>query len=83
MKTDPPILIAGGGPVGLFCALLLGERGVPVRLFEACGSLNEDPRAATTHPATLELLGEGKVARSGRRTGNESCLHPIDKQDDS
>jgi 2-polyprenyl-6-methoxyphenol hydroxylase-like FAD-dependent oxidoreductase len=37
---------------------MLGRRGVPVRVFESCASLQEDPRAATTHPATLELLGE-------------------------
>ena len=63
------VLIAGGGPVGLLCALLLGTRGVPVRLFEACASLNEDPRAATTHPATLELLGEAGLAEEMARVG--------------
>jgi 2-polyprenyl-6-methoxyphenol hydroxylase-like FAD-dependent oxidoreductase len=28
------IPIAGGGPVGLLCAWLLGWRGLPVRLFD-------------------------------------------------
>jgi 2-polyprenyl-6-methoxyphenol hydroxylase-like FAD-dependent oxidoreductase len=28
------VLIAGGGPVGLLCAWLLGRRGLPVRLFD-------------------------------------------------
>ena len=28
------VLIAGGGPVGLLCAWLLGMRGMPVRLFD-------------------------------------------------
>jgi 3-(3-hydroxy-phenyl)propionate hydroxylase len=69
VKTDRLVLIAGGGPVGLLCALLLGRRGVPVRLFEACASLNEDPRAATTHPATLELLGEAGLAEDMARVG--------------
>ena len=50
------VLIAGGGPVGLLCAWLLGRQGVPVRLFDVNDSPQADPRAATTHPATLDLL---------------------------
>ena len=69
MKSDRPVLIAGAGPVGLFCALLLGRRGVPVRLFEACASLQDDPRAATTHPATLELLAEAGLIEDVTRVG--------------
>ncbi len=57
MKTDQRVLIAGGGPVGLFCALLLGRAGVPVTVFDMNDELLADPRAATTHPATLEVLG--------------------------
>jgi 3-(3-hydroxy-phenyl)propionate hydroxylase len=66
---DRRVLIAGGGPVGLFCALLLGRHGLPVRLFDENTGLQQDPRAATTHPATLELLGaaglDDDVARVG------------------
>jgi 3-(3-hydroxy-phenyl)propionate hydroxylase len=53
---DRPILIAGGGPVGIITALALAQRGVPVRLFEATEAVNETPRASTLHPATLEML---------------------------
>src|SRR5258707_896601 len=63
------VLIAGGGPVGLLCAWLLARRGVPVRLFEECDSLQADPRAATTHPATLELLSEDGLAQDMARVG--------------
>jgi 3-(3-hydroxy-phenyl)propionate hydroxylase len=63
------VLIAGGGPVGLFCALLLGRRGVPVRLFEACAAPQQDPRAATTHPATLDVLGEAGLVEEMARVG--------------
>ncbi len=58
MQEDRRVLIAGGGPVGLFCALLLGRHGIPVRVFDANPELQDDPRAATTHPATLEVLDE-------------------------
>src|ERR687892_711706 len=63
------VLIAGGGPVGLLCALLLGRRGLRVRVFEVCVSPQEDPRAATTHPATLEVLGDAGLADDVIRTG--------------
>jgi len=68
-RQNQRILIAGGGPVGLLAALLLGRRGLPVRLFEALEAPQQDPRAATTHPATLELLGEAGLAEDMARVG--------------
>ena len=57
-RDDKRVLISGGGPVGLLCAWLLGRRGVPVRVFDLNDGPQNDPRAATTHPATLDLLTE-------------------------
>ena len=54
--SDDPVLIAGGGPVGVIAALALAQRGIPVRLFEAEADVNDAPRASTLHPATLEML---------------------------
>jgi 3-(3-hydroxy-phenyl)propionate hydroxylase len=54
--NDYPVLIAGGGPVGIIAALALVQRGIPVRLFEAEADVNDAPRASTLHPATLEML---------------------------
>lgn len=51
-----PVLIAGGGPVGIVTALALAQRGIPVRVFEAEQAVNDAPRASTLHPATLEML---------------------------
>ncbi len=59
---DRRVLIAGGGPVGLLCAWRLGRLGLPVRLFEENEAPQADPRAATTHPATLDLLSEDGLA---------------------
>ena len=68
------VLIAGGGPVGLLCAWLLGRRGLRVRLFDDNAGPQADPRAATTHPATLELLAEDGLAADMARAG---LLAPI------
>ena len=70
MKDDNRrILISGGGPVGLLCAWLMGRRGLPVRLFDNNDSLQADPRAATTHPATLDLLAVDGLADDMARVG--------------
>ena len=63
------VLIAGGGPVGLLCAWLLGRRGLPIRLFDVNETLQADPRAATTHPATLDLLADDGLADDMARVG--------------
>lgn len=57
-SSNKLVLVAGGGPVGLLCALLLGRAGIPVRVFDANPCLQDDPRAATTHPGTLDVLAE-------------------------
>ena len=54
--SEAPVLIAGGGPVGLITALALARQGLPVHVFEADSKVNDAPRAATTHAATLEML---------------------------
>src|SRR6476619_8646506 len=60
--SERPILIAGGGPVGVITALALARQGLPVHVFEAEAKINDMPRAATTHAATLEMLaGLGMV----------------------
>ncbi len=69
MADGRRVLIAGGGPVGLMCAWLLGRHGIPVRLFDDNDELQADPRAATTHPATLELLAEDGLAADMARVG--------------
>jgi 3-(3-hydroxy-phenyl)propionate hydroxylase len=58
MPTQLPVLIAGAGPVGVIAALALARQGIPVRVFEAEARVNDSPRAATTHAATLEMLHE-------------------------
>jgi 3-(3-hydroxy-phenyl)propionate hydroxylase len=55
---ERPILVAGGGPVGCIAALAIARQGIPVHVFEAQPRVDDSPRAATTHAATLEMLAE-------------------------
>ena len=67
--NSPQILIAGGGPVGLLCAWRLGRQGLRVRVFDENDAPQADPRAATTHPATLDLLAEDGLSDDMARVG--------------
>jgi 3-(3-hydroxy-phenyl)propionate hydroxylase len=58
MATRPAVVIAGGGPVGLVVALMLGRAGIAVTLFDQGDIVHSQPRAATIHPATLDLLDD-------------------------
>ena len=69
----PHIIIAGAGPVGIVAALACAQNGFAVTLLEAEAKIDDNPRAATTHPSTLEMIAmvglidqfiaEGLVAR--------------------
>jgi 2-polyprenyl-6-methoxyphenol hydroxylase-like FAD-dependent oxidoreductase len=48
--------IVGAGPVGVVAALACARQGMQVMLFEAENEIDHSPRAATTHPSTLEML---------------------------
>jgi 3-(3-hydroxy-phenyl)propionate hydroxylase len=52
----PSVIVAGAGPVGVIMALALARQDIPVQIFEAEARVNDGPRAATTHAATLEML---------------------------
>jgi 3-(3-hydroxy-phenyl)propionate hydroxylase len=68
MPSQRPIIIAGAGPVGVIAALALARQGIPVQVFEAEPRVNDNPRAATTHAATLEILDNlGLVEEVTRR----------------
>ena len=50
--------IVGAGPVGVVAAVACARKGMRVTLFEAEREIDHSPRAATTHPSTLEMLAE-------------------------
>ena len=51
-----PVLIVGGGPVGLTLAWRLSKAGIPVRVFEAEAEIADQLRASTFHPPTLDMF---------------------------
>lgn len=53
-----PVIIVGGGPTGMSAAAFLANKGVPSLIIERHEGVYEDPRAATFHPPTLEMLDE-------------------------
>lgn len=50
------IIVVGAGPVGVVAALACAQKGFAVSLLESEMKVNDSPRAATTHPATLEMI---------------------------
>lgn len=54
--TGADVVIAGGGPVGLCLAFLLGTQGRSVIVLEAEDGITRELRASTFHPPTLDML---------------------------
>ncbi len=59
-----PVLIAGGGPVGLTAAMLLARHGIEVLLVDRRGPESRYPRAHLLNVRTMEIFHEIGVADS-------------------
>lgn len=70
-KKKAEVLVVGGGPAGMLTALLLGQRGVDVRVVDQGRRSSRNNYALALHPASLELLDRIGVAEElvgrGRR----------------
>jgi 2-polyprenyl-6-methoxyphenol hydroxylase-like FAD-dependent oxidoreductase len=70
MSVDAPVLIAGGGLVGLSAAMFLAQHGVPSLAIERLPELSQLPRAAFFHMRTLEMFRSAGIeerVRDGSR----------------
>jgi 2-polyprenyl-6-methoxyphenol hydroxylase-like FAD-dependent oxidoreductase len=68
-KHQTEVLVVGAGPVGLFTALLLTERGIQVQVIEEQWRTASRSYALALHPATLRLLAELGLAEEVVRLG--------------
>jgi 3-(3-hydroxy-phenyl)propionate hydroxylase len=58
MANEGRIIVAGGGPVGLTIGLILGRAGIDVTVLDKGDIVHQEPRAATIHPASLDILDD-------------------------
>jgi len=63
------VCIVGAGPVGIVAAIACARKGMQVVLFEAEREIDRSPRAATTHPSTLEMLAELELLEEFQSVG--------------
>jgi 3-(3-hydroxy-phenyl)propionate hydroxylase len=59
MAALEPVIVIGGGPVGLCLTLALAQQEIPVTLIETMPDetyLDQVPRAGSNHPPTLEFF---------------------------
>jgi 2-polyprenyl-6-methoxyphenol hydroxylase-like FAD-dependent oxidoreductase len=66
---ETPVLIVGGGPVGLACALLLGRFDVSCLLVERHPATSHHPKAMAVMLRTAELLRQWGVVDAMRAAG--------------
>lgn len=63
------VVVVGGGPVGLFTALLLRQAGLDAVVLERRSERSTHSRAIGIHPPALRVLDAGGIADELRRRG--------------
>ncbi|KAG5772228.1 hypothetical protein H9Q72_001485 [Fusarium xylarioides] len=75
--TDQTVIVVGAGPVGLFTALILAQKGIKVTVIEASEGISRSPRACVQLPSVnLEFAKAGvlqEVFESGCRSDHGYC----------
>jgi len=66
---ETPVLVVGGGPVGLALAADLGARGIECLIIEQSDGVIYHPRATALNARTMELLRRRGVAERVKRDG--------------
>lgn len=68
-KPEIPVVIVGGGPVGLFLAISLIKKGVKCRVLERRKDPVPDSRSLGIHPVSLELFDELGITQPFLKAG--------------
>ncbi|MEX0723382.1 MAG: FAD-dependent monooxygenase [Gracilimonas sp.] len=70
-KTDHnvPVVIIGGGPVGLFLAICLLKKGIGCKIIEKRSDPIPDSRSLGIHPVSLELFDELGITKPFLQSG--------------
>src|SRR5713101_3603373 len=69
--------IVGGGPAGVFLALLFARQGIPVILLEAHKDFDREFRGDTVHPSTLEILDDLGLAERLHQLRHTKASSPL------
>jgi 2-polyprenyl-6-methoxyphenol hydroxylase-like FAD-dependent oxidoreductase len=67
--VDCDVVIVGGGPVGLFLAAELGQRGISVEVFDAKGGTSAHPAANANSARTMEHFRRIGISSAIRAMG--------------
>ncbi|CAG4894744.1 2,4-dichlorophenol 6-monooxygenase [Paraburkholderia saeva] len=67
--VDCDVIIVGGGPVGLFLAAELGQRGISVEVFDAKAGTSTHPAANANSARTMEHFRRIGIASTVRALG--------------
>src|SRR5512139_3614939 len=69
MTTSTPILICGGGPVGLALAIELGTRGIQCLLVEQGDGSVTVPKMSQLSTRTMEFCRRWGIAEAAKKAG--------------
>jgi putative polyketide hydroxylase len=76
LPSEVPVLIVGGGPIGLTSALLLARQNVPTLLIERHPGTSIHPRARGINIRTMEIFRSLGLEAAIREAGAQP-LHAL------
>ncbi len=74
---ETPVLIVGGGPVGLALAADLGWRGAPCLVIEQSDGPADHPRATAINARSMEFMRRWGVAEAVRNASASASFQQI------